>query len=227
MPGGRKDHLDGRPAVLLCEGRDLKSVMHRLFTFMKANGTGDPAASTQIVDFEGIDQLTRKLELLVGDESWNRVRAVGIVRDAEEGPAQDALKSVANSLVKVLGGPPALSPATWIRFKEILFSAFILPDCASPGMLETLCNAALVTASLDKTDCVDTFLECLGRQGLVRAKEKVRLYSLVAAFGYPGLKIGEAAACDFWPWSSEVFGPLRQFVAALEAAGASRGESAV
>src|SRR5437868_2714767 len=90
----------------------------------------------EIRNFGGIGDLHPALRLLVATPGFPNVTSVGIIRDAET-DARGSFDSVCSGLRAAGLSIPLgmLVTATGIPNTSVL----ILPDCASPGMLENLC----------------------------------------------------------------------------------------
>ncbi len=112
----------------------------------------------QIQDFGGIGDLRHFLRALTGTAAFqqNTVTSLGIVRDAEDNAA-DAFRRVQRDLTAARLPVPSVpnQPAG----KNPRVSVFILPDNKEPGMLETLCLAAVADDPV--MPCIETYLKCV------------------------------------------------------------------
>ena len=90
-----------------------------------------------------------------------------------------------------------------------------LPDCANPGMLETLCLEAV--GDDPAVPCVQQYLACLEQRGLDPPGNlhKARLHAFLASRPRPQLLLGQAAHAGYWPWSSPAFDLVKEFLRAL------------
>lgn len=196
-----------RPKVILVEGRDDRRFLEALLQHL------DLAAEFQVILAEGVSNLRAVLKAAVeGASGSHQVEALGLIRDADSDP-HAAFQSLENSLQKVgLSVPPR--PGEVVAGNPTV-GVFIWPDCHSPGQLETLCLKAVSTEPA--LQCVDMYVKCLEREQetLPQPIEKARLHAFLASRNKPGLRLGEAAAKGYWPWSSPVFDPLKQFLRAL------------
>src|SRR4029077_6442756 len=96
------------------------------------------AQQIEIRNFRGVKDFKQSLiDLSKTQEFQQLVTSVGVVRDAEDKPAADARKSVENSFVA--------AGLTSNRQPPIRTAVYILPDDANPGMIETLCMAAVTS----------------------------------------------------------------------------------
>ncbi len=194
-----------RPKLLVVEGTDARVFFDVLLEQM---GLAD---TVQTQDFGGVNELSSFLRTLPGTSGFSQVTSLGIVRDAENN-AQSAFQSVCGSLRKAGLSVPQrpMVPASGSPG----VSVFVLPDCTSPGMLETLCLQSLESDPI--MPCVAEYFECVDVNGsLPNNMDKARLQALLASRSRPGLSLRDATKAGYWPWSSPVFDPLKQFLRAL------------
>lgn len=159
----------------------------------------------------GVNEFSIYLRLLLSTPGFDKVISLGIVRDGEN-DAHAQFQSICQNLQQVGLSVPR-QPATLVSGTPNV-SIFILPDCANPGMLETLClqsveqNPAML--------CVEEYIQCLQQSDIVPGNlPKARLRALLASSPRPELLLGQAAHAGFWPWDSPVFDALKQFLLAL------------
>jgi hypothetical protein len=92
---------------------------------------------------------------------------------------------------------------------------FILPDNREPGMLETLCLAALAESpgGAGSLACTEEFLTCLRRSGTTAPDtSKVRLQAILAGLGAQDPRAGGGAREQLLPWDAAALAPLREFL---------------
>jgi len=145
----------------------------------------------------------------------NKVRSLGIVRDAEEGTAEDAFRSVSSALTDAhLEAPPALFSFSQ---GEIKTGIFILPDNNSSGMLENLVlDAATESDPAGILPCVDSFLACLERGNIdLRITAKIRTAGYLLGKGLTEPLVGRAAQKNAIPWTARAFQPVNTFLREL------------
>ncbi len=192
--------------VLTVEGRDT-------FEFFKALLRSlDLLNTVEIRNFGGVTDLTERLELLTITPGFERVTALGIVRDAET-DAGRAFQSVCNSLTQVgFPVPPQPMVSTEGRPKV---SVFLLPDSVSPGTLETLCLRSV--AKDPAMACIEEYFQCVVRQGLPLPGNmlKAQVHTFLASRPRPYLMLGQGAHEGYWPWDNPAFDPLKRFLRAL------------
>jgi hypothetical protein len=169
----------------------------------------------EIRNMGGIDELDAYLDTLQSISGFNRVTSLGIIRDAEAETAELAFESVCHSLRRA-GLPVPTRPMTPTVGEERQVSVFILPDCANPGMLETLCLQAVQADPV--MTCVDDYFQCAESRGAVIPTHwlpKARARVFLASRPRPHLLVGQAAHEGYWPWDNPAFDLLKQFLRAL------------
>lgn len=168
----------------------------------------------QIQDFGGIGDMRHFLTALTGTAAFqqNMVKSLGIIRDAEDN-ATGAFQSVRSALAAAR--LPVPSAPNQPAGENPRVSVFILPDNKEPGMLETLCLAAVTDDPV--MPCVETYLECVRQYAAAPPQNlpKAKAQAFLASRERPGLRLGEAAHGGCWPWDAPTFAPMKQFLQAL------------
>jgi len=139
----------------------------------------------QILPIGGKTQLRSGLGSIKNAKGFRNVKFVGIVRDADNDP-KAAFQSVRDAL----------------KFHKLPY----------PGKLETLC---LESVREDPAmPCVDDYFQCLEKQDLTKPRNmhKARIHAFLASRKEPDKRLGEAAQADIWPFDSDVFDPLKNFL---------------
>lgn len=213
------------PGVILIEGRTGEMFLRELIekelklqTRVEARTFGEKEASN----------LTLFLKAFVTKtEFGQRIERLGIIRDAE---AEDATKAFGNVVGAfqafnqqtpsfALPIPVQLNSLTDAATGRPQVSVFVLPDCAGPGMLETLCLDAVKEIELNMQPatrvlpCVNEFFNCLearGRKPRNPSKAKFAGFALAADVIDP--QLGRAAQTGVIPWQAKAFDPLKAFV---------------
>lgn len=192
--------------VLLVEGNDDRRFFGALLKKLEASST------VQVLDYGGKDKLRPFLQNLPNVPGFPDLDSLGITRDADCSFGS-TIESVCNSLdSSELDVPQQAIVSTQGKPRV---SIFILPDCESPGMLETLCLSAVQG---DRAmPCVEEYLECLsGNAGMpARNPDKARAHAFLASRSRPELSVGDAAKAGHWCLDSPVYDPLKQFLLAL------------
>jgi hypothetical protein len=190
--------------VLLVEGDTPLHFFEALLVNLGLSG------SIEVRKFTGIATLKPMLtDLAATAEFQSNVTSLGIVRDAEN-DATAARQSVEYAV-----------QAAGIDSTKVRTSIFILPNNASPGMIETLCMSAvdgeptLAAAS----SCTVQFFTCLATNGVALPAEpklsKHRAQAFLATRDDVQLFPGQAAYRGHWPWDNAAFGALKQFLQSL------------
>jgi hypothetical protein len=145
-----------------------------------------------------------------------KVKRLGIIRDAEKLPADAAFQSVQSALEAA----KLPVPAEVNRFTDgdLSVGVFILPNCQDAGMLETLCLCAVEeaenTSGSRVLPCVDRFFSCLADSGQSAPANptKARFAGYVLARDVIDPQLGQWARKKQAPWESKAFAPLKQFL---------------
>ena len=204
-----------KPCLLLVEGRD-ECRFFRALTRRLDRCPGEEIQILEVGEESARSWVPRIARVLPRTEV--EVRAVGLVRDADESP-EDAWRSVRNLFER----------ADWTRPEEPgrftaarpRTGALILPDADSRGSLETLCRRAVRNGPAGR--CVGELLDCLDRrngweprgQMLTARRDKGFAHAWLASRKNPVARVGEGADQDAWPLDHEVFGPIREFLCEL------------
>ncbi len=181
-----------KPKLLLAEGLDDKNFLDALVQFLKID-------TIQITQYRGKNNLRSFLKTLMVTPGFDELESIGITRDADDSYTS-ALQSV--------------NDAIQAQNFSIKISTFILPDRASPGMLEDLCIATL---AIDELQCIDQYLECMQvyKGSLPRNLSKAKIYAWLATQSKPEIRLGEAALDRYFDFNHSAFSPLKAFILAL------------
>ena len=171
------------------------------------------ATDIQVVQTGGKgERMHRFLKMLPTLPGFQLLSSLGVTRDADE-DVGGAFQSVCDGLRNAgFDVPPAAGIST---HGKIRVSAFILPDCASPGMLETLCMSSVAD---DKAIiCVEQYFECVRREAnrTPRNMWKARTHAWLSSQVVPDKRLGEAADNGYWPFDHPAFDALRAFLRQL------------
>jgi len=188
---------------IIGEGVDeqgLFSAITRIFEYSSA---------FQVAAIGGKTRLKSNLSGLVKQPGSDQLEAIAILRDADD-DARAAFDSVRN-VVAASGLVPPLRHGEFSTSTPRV-GIFILPDGARPGMLEDLCIDSVRTKP--GFPCVQYFLECVRREGLVpKNRTKAEAHAWLAAQEPTGRRVGEAAgATGGWDLSHPAFEPLISFL---------------
>ena len=194
------------PKMLLVEGESDRRFFKALLGRLSAIET------VQVEPYGGKSKLRNFLRLLQVSPDYQEIDSIGITRDADQSSAS-AFQSVRDLLASAGLDAPA-GPKTPTGGKPRV-SVYILPDCKSAGMLETLCLAAVKDDAA--LPCVEQYLRCLAEIARMpsRIPDKARAHAFLASRDRPELGVGEATRAGHWQLDSPVYDPLKSFLLAL------------
>jgi hypothetical protein len=142
------------------------------------------------------------------------VRAIGIIRDADENPDIEFAKvqGIVRSVDRL---PIPTQIGTFQHNANFRVGILILPHDHS-GTRETLCLEAV--AKQPVLPCIDSFLTCIKVIGdAPYSEDKARLLAYLAAQKETSGRIGNAIEKGYIPWNSPTFEIIRRFLRDLNA----------
>lgn len=147
-----------------------------------------------------------------------RVRRLGIVRDAERSSAAGAFRSVQVALGK--SQLPVPERMQELSGGPLAVGVFILPNCRDPGMIEDLCLEAVSEAEaklpVGLLPCVEDFFTCLRQRDAVpRNPTKARFAGYALARDVIDPQLRRAAQKGTIPWDARAFNSLNDFLTRL------------
>jgi hypothetical protein len=192
--------------LILCEGKDDQAVIEGLLAHLQI---GDRFTVEQI---EGRNLLKAYLRALPARPEFVRqeVEALGIVLDANGDPTANWRRIVdsVNEVFKVKLSEPAKKEGTLPTITGML-----IPAGGQPGMLETVCLES-VKGALEYA-CFETYVQCIEKTAGRQLHPKAKFRAWIASQPDFEFLIEKAARGNLFPWNHSVFGPLREFLAAL------------
>lgn len=196
------------PSLLLVEGSDEYRLIGILLRRLGL------AERVQIETYNGVASLQNFVNPAIDDGSLHRLGSFGIIRDADSS-AGATFDSVCHHLDKFqLTKPPGHGIFT---SGQPRVGVYIMPDGKSNGMLEDLCLRSVVDHPA--MACVDTYMECLGVQGVtLKNPSKSRAHALLATYDDGAKRLGEAAeskSAPLWNFDHSAFDELKSFLRAL------------
>lgn len=180
-----------KPIAVAVEGLDY---FYTLLTQIK----DDPnLQDVQLWDFQKADDgsLQRWLELFTTLDGFeDRIRALGIIRDAEDS-AEDTLRSTASSLARI--GLAAPARAMQLTATKPSVGVLIMPHNSASGCLE---HAILEGRQPDlPLNCAEEYLKCVeGGRKNENWKAKVKVHALIAAGNNPAWTLSQSVAGGLW-----------------------------
>lgn len=202
---------------LLVEGNDERNFFEAL---IEHHSKKLSIEDIQIQNFKGGTQFNTFLRLLVNSAGFHeKVRSIGIVRDAEDS-AKGAFESVQaalrNANAKLLEDDKLPVPDCPEKRKEddkLAVEVLILPGGNQKGMLETLLCESFAGTKID--DCISEFFQCvkplLEKPIKHYQKDKARAFAYLTTRPNPHHSVGVAAEKK-WDLDSPVFGRARSFL---------------
>jgi len=164
----------------------------------------------------GKENLQTYLELFTQKAVFKeRVKRIGIIRDAEGSTASGAFQSVQAALRGAQLSVPAAMNV--LEGSPLAVGVFILPNCQDAGMLESLCLSAVAEVEAAQPNgvlpCVDEFFACLSK----RCKKpgnptKAQFAGYALACDVVDPQLGRAAQKGAIPWQAKAFDSLKAFV---------------
>ncbi|MCI0403306.1 MAG: hypothetical protein L0212_07275 [Acidobacteria bacterium] len=194
--------------LLVVEGRDMFRCFLALLRELGLDG------QIEVRDGGGVPQLYDYLGVLPNISGFDRVTALGVVCDTETDPAR-AFGDLANALHRAGLPVPAAPLQPTIPPPQPGVTIALLPDAATPGMLETLLWRSLSGDPL--VPCVEQYLECVRNQSAqaIAHEDKSRVYAYIAGRSQPWLLLGQAAHAGYFPLASPAFDEIRGFLSGL------------
>ena len=192
--------------LILAEGAD---GMRFCIAALAAYGIDD----VQVFDFGGNEDLIRYLRTLPPRDGFDRVKAILIVRDAED-DAEAAQRSIREAL-KNAGLPQCHERAyEYEEYDDFRIGTAIFPNSrATCGTLEDLCLAMIPPEQRCKMRLVDSFVEQADQHERLTRRHKTRLHAYLSIQNeFVGLKIGEAARAGAWDWKSPEANDFRNMI---------------
>ena len=196
------------PKQLVVEGEDDVRFFKALLDRMGL------ANKVEVRQLHGKSSFHRKISAFSESSDFSSVEALGVVRDADNSPA-DAFRSVYDALEKA--GLPAPSKCLEICGESPRVGVMLMPSASEPGELEDLLLQSV--AGDAARPCVDGYYDCLNEQRVAaeRHESKRKVQVFIASRNCPNhVRLpGEAAAAGIWPWDSPAFDEVKEFLTSL------------
>lgn len=196
-----------RPKLLIVEGRDEEEFFRALLQEMNVS-------DIQVEGVGGKTFIRDTLRALKDDPFFRRkVASLGITRDAN-GDARTAFQSIQDAL-RDAGLPYPRQPLVSVDGRPRVV-VMIVPPGRQTGTLEDLCLEAV--ARDPATRCVDQYFDCLDATELGRpvkdfAKARTRVF--LSSRKDPTLALGQAARKGYWPFDTQIFDRVKDFLHSL------------
>jgi hypothetical protein len=191
--------------ILIVEGTDEERIFNVLIGKHLNN------SDIQILPIGGKTQLINKLRILCSVSEFNKVRSLGIVRDADE-DFNGAFESVCDSLransLSIPSGPFIKTNST------PSISVFITPNNSSNGAIENIFWEVINQTNI--SSCITNYFQCIltntGSNPRSIYKGYMHAY-LSANIDNPSLRFGESAENGLWDFNDNCFNLIKSFIA--------------
>ncbi len=196
-----------KPFLLAVEGRDEREFFDALLKYLGLGGV-------QLWEVGGKSKFgtfLKSIRTTPGyDDQANHVRAIGIIRDADQDP-HAAFSSLCSDLQAAR--LPIPSTAFGWAGQDLRIGIAILPDANTTGMLEDLCLASIQNDPA--LYCGDAYFECLSGSSPYEPPKnpvKARLLAYLASKPETDPRLGLATQKGYWSWGHPAFDEIKQFL---------------
>jgi hypothetical protein len=189
--------------LLIVEGTHEQKLFEKIFEKIHLSGV-------QILPIGGKTLIGNNLKILQSDPKFECVKAIGIVRDADE-DSEKAIESVNSALRNANLVNPGLENI--VRNKEIhpRISIFIAPNNYEVGSIEDLCLLSVCNDPI--MNCVDNYFSCLTNiQGKHPHLSKAKVQVYLAKEEEGDVSMSTACSKDIWNLDHEIFNHVKDFL---------------
>jgi len=201
----RKSFEINLPYLLIVEGEDDYKFFESFLRCLKMT-------NIQIFCLRGKNNLNDILKTLKNTPGFDRLKSIGIVRDANFSPER-SFQSVQSALSNADLPVPdeEMKPAG----QELKVFVLLVPGINEIGSLEDLCLRAV--ANDIAISCVDSYLKCLQKKKIKfqRNLSKARVQAFLASREEYIPNLGIAAQKAIWPFDSSAFNKIREFLKSI------------
>lgn len=161
-----------------------------------------------IRDVAGKEQYKEKLPILIRTSGFEKVKILGITRDADRN-AEGAYESLVNTLKDI--GLSVPETVNFFTEGKPRVGIYILPGNNRNGELETLCLETV--EDNPAMECVDKFIECAKKlKDKPKNIHKAQSQAFLAAMPKIANSIGLGAQKNYWDFDSDVLDELKKFL---------------
>jgi len=194
--------------LLLVEGNDDEGFFQKLIEVIKIS-------NIQILSVGGKDGFrTSNLKSIKNMPGFRELRALGIVRDADEN-ANDTFTSICTILRSA--NLPVPSQPMEIVDGTLRIGILIIPPHASKGKIENLCLASIKEHK--EMECIDNYFKCLRKRlssdRYPKDLSKAKIQAFLASREESVPHLGIAAQREYFPFDCEIFDEIKNFLRAL------------
>ncbi len=207
MTEERKESIE-KPVAIAVEGKDYRYMLKSLLD------DASDIQDVQLWNFMKLDKLSRWLSMFKTLEGFeDRVRAIGVIRDAESNAAgmADSIQSAfGNNGFAIPDGPMVVTS------EKPAVGFLLIPHGADSGCLE---NAILQAASPDlPMQCVEQYLDCVengSRNPNPNWRAKLKVHALIAAGKKPARTLSESVRAGLWDMEHAALRVMTDFIRKL------------
>lgn len=200
--------------ILLVEGKDEENFFCALLQKLQIS-------DVQIRSVGGKEKFKEAYPSFVKQSGFTKVHTIGFVRDAEDGRAEDAFKSICDIIKKFSPSfPVPEKPGEIKEYNSYKTGVYIMPDCNNPGMLENLCIESVKDTELynaaDEYVCrAESLYEGTESGNKKFNKPKAVVQTYLAGTVPIRNNIGLAALQQVWNFSDSAFDGIKKFIQEL------------
>jgi len=197
------------PLLLLVEGMDDFKVFRCIL-----EKTGLGPNDVELRPLGGKNDLPERMKALTLAHGFDSVRAVCVVRDADDSP-DAAFQSVADAFR--LNGLPTPKKAFEVVGNGLRTAAMLTAGPDGRGELEDMCLASVAEGDVG-VGCANCLIDCLQRNGIDPRRKigKRRLLAFLASKPDVHVHIGVAAEAGMFNLGSQAFAPIISTLDALK-----------
>ncbi len=185
--------------ILAVEGKDEISFFQALLRKLQID-------DVQLLDFGGKGKFDLKIKAIPNITGFRNVVSFGLIRDADDNPAQSAFDSIAMSLKKSnLPVPKIINDFSDTNPK---IGIFVMPNNKDSGMLEDLCLNSITDLPVNR--CIDDFINCNNEKPKNESKSRIQCF--LALQNPIANSLGLGALKGHWNFESTTFDDLKLFL---------------
>ena len=215
------------PYVIICEGRDEYAFLLAYLSYLEQNDESFIDCHN-VIDFGGINDVSQGLKNLKMYPKYEDMKGFLIIRDAEK-DAKAAIDSLKYHVKQVWGLDLDDDGKIKVSDDGMKVGFYLLPGTDTKGnfengTLEDLCleiidsgseNGATETILANTDKYMNELCDLRGKQFTRPHKNYLHLY-LSSTDSYVGAKVGEAAKCGAFDFSSSKLNQLRSLILQMQ-----------
>lgn len=198
-----------KPYLLIVEGKDDKYFFEALLQNIESDDGYELMDKFEVYFIDGKNNLSNELKAIVSTPNFNKkVKSIGIVIDSDSNP-EGTFKSIQCSLKKANLPIPSSELSIAGNYQKV--SILLVPGNNEEGNLECLLLQSV--ADDPSIECIEYYIGCIQEKGLRIENNlcKAKAQIFLARFKYVQ-NIGIAAKKSIWPFESNVFSKIKEFI---------------